>query len=159
MKYCAKCGKELVDEAIICTGCGCSVQYDNKFVEKVEKNNVIDNNGDNMKMVHIFVFVSNILFALSLCMILNTLASLDIGYYYNSYSGFLTDIEVCIEGGYLHTSLVFSILNVGINIAAFVLYNVKSKEKTFYKFSKYLSRLIAAVAILSTVGIVYGYWW
>ncbi len=24
MKYCVKCGKELVDEAIICTGCGCS---------------------------------------------------------------------------------------------------------------------------------------
>ena len=25
MKYCQKCGKELVDEAIVCTGCGCSV--------------------------------------------------------------------------------------------------------------------------------------
>lgn len=25
MKYCSKCGKELVDEAIICTGCGCAV--------------------------------------------------------------------------------------------------------------------------------------
>lgn len=25
MKYCMKCGKELVDEAVICTGCGCSV--------------------------------------------------------------------------------------------------------------------------------------
>lgn len=26
MKYCQKCGKELVDEAIICVNCGCSVQ-------------------------------------------------------------------------------------------------------------------------------------
>ena len=25
MKYCSKCGKELVDEAVICIGCGCSV--------------------------------------------------------------------------------------------------------------------------------------
>ena len=24
MKYCSRCGKELVDEAIICTGCGCA---------------------------------------------------------------------------------------------------------------------------------------
>ena len=24
MKYCSKCGKELVDDAIICTGCGCA---------------------------------------------------------------------------------------------------------------------------------------
>ena len=25
MKYCTKCGKELIDEAVICTGCGCAV--------------------------------------------------------------------------------------------------------------------------------------
>ena len=25
MKYCTKCGKELVDEAVVCTGCGCPV--------------------------------------------------------------------------------------------------------------------------------------
>lgn len=25
MKYCTKCGKELMDESIICVGCGCSV--------------------------------------------------------------------------------------------------------------------------------------
>ena len=25
MKYCSKCGKELFDEAVICTGCGCAV--------------------------------------------------------------------------------------------------------------------------------------
>ena len=25
MKFCSKCGKELVDDAIICTGCGCAV--------------------------------------------------------------------------------------------------------------------------------------
>ncbi len=24
MKYCSKCGKELMDEAVICPGCGCS---------------------------------------------------------------------------------------------------------------------------------------
>ena len=25
MKYCSHCGKELVDEAVVCTACGCSV--------------------------------------------------------------------------------------------------------------------------------------
>ena len=28
MKYCSKCGKELLDEAVVCPGCGCSM--DNK---------------------------------------------------------------------------------------------------------------------------------
>lgn len=25
MKYCSKCGKEIMDEAIVCPGCGCAV--------------------------------------------------------------------------------------------------------------------------------------
>lgn len=25
MKYCSKCGKELIDEAVVCTYCGCAV--------------------------------------------------------------------------------------------------------------------------------------
>ncbi len=25
MKYCSKCGTQLIDEAIVCTGCGCAV--------------------------------------------------------------------------------------------------------------------------------------
>lgn len=24
MKYCSKCGKEIMDEAVVCPGCGCS---------------------------------------------------------------------------------------------------------------------------------------
>lgn len=27
MKYCTKCGNELIDEAVICTKCGCSTGY------------------------------------------------------------------------------------------------------------------------------------
>lgn len=26
MKYCSKCGAELVDEAVVCTNCGCAVE-------------------------------------------------------------------------------------------------------------------------------------
>ncbi len=29
MKYCSKCGKELLDEAVICVGCGCAVGEQN----------------------------------------------------------------------------------------------------------------------------------
>lgn len=28
MKFCEKCGKELLDEAVVCVGCGCPVQAD-----------------------------------------------------------------------------------------------------------------------------------
>ena len=40
MKYCQKCGKELLDEAVICVGCGCSiapiVTEENAFVSEEE---------------------------------------------------------------------------------------------------------------------------
>ncbi|MGN1051035.1 MAG: zinc-ribbon domain-containing protein [Acutalibacteraceae bacterium] len=29
MKFCQNCGKEVLDEAVICPNCGCSVQADN----------------------------------------------------------------------------------------------------------------------------------
>ena len=35
MKFCQKCGKEIMDEAVICPGCGCSVE--NTDVKKIEK--------------------------------------------------------------------------------------------------------------------------
>lgn len=30
MKYCQKCGNELVDEAVVCPGCGCAVEQPKK---------------------------------------------------------------------------------------------------------------------------------
>ncbi|MBQ6816066.1 MAG: zinc-ribbon domain-containing protein [Clostridia bacterium] len=30
MKYCEKCGKEIMEEAVICPNCGCEVKNDNK---------------------------------------------------------------------------------------------------------------------------------
>ena len=51
MKYCTKCGKELIDEAVVCPGCGCAVvapnsghqgmpQYQNYQTEQYDKPNV-----------------------------------------------------------------------------------------------------------------------
>ncbi len=40
MKFCAKCGKEIMDEAVICPGCGCAtndVQETTKAVEVPKK--------------------------------------------------------------------------------------------------------------------------
>lgn len=34
MKYCAKCGKELLDEAVMCPGCGCAVGSKNQVAEE-----------------------------------------------------------------------------------------------------------------------------
>lgn len=40
MKYCVHCGKECLDDALICPACGCSVQYGNKEQNAGERPNV-----------------------------------------------------------------------------------------------------------------------
>ena len=37
MKFCSKCGKELVDEAVVCTGCGCAIESVSKKEEDSNK--------------------------------------------------------------------------------------------------------------------------
>lgn len=38
MKYCSKCGKEIMDEAVICPGCGCA--QENNVQNNVQGNSV-----------------------------------------------------------------------------------------------------------------------
>lgn len=37
MKYCSKCGKEIMDEAVICPGCGCA-QENKEALSDLNKN-------------------------------------------------------------------------------------------------------------------------
>ena len=41
MKYCSKCGKELYDEAIVCTNCGCAVPNNNQTTPINNENDVV----------------------------------------------------------------------------------------------------------------------
>ena len=37
MKYCSKCGNELMDEAVICPKCGCATEYPNPIEDESHK--------------------------------------------------------------------------------------------------------------------------
>ncbi len=36
MKFCEKCGKEIMDEAVLCPGCGCAVNKESEATKVVE---------------------------------------------------------------------------------------------------------------------------
>lgn len=44
MKYCVHCGKQVLDDAIICPGCGCSVQYGNNNGNNTQNGSAQNNN-------------------------------------------------------------------------------------------------------------------
>ncbi len=39
MKFCSKCGKELVDEAVVCVGCGCPVDSKQQTSQQYPQSN------------------------------------------------------------------------------------------------------------------------
>ena len=56
MKFCQHCGKEIMDEAVICPGCGCSVQATND-AKAAEVAQYIYSQGANIGLVVLSVFI------------------------------------------------------------------------------------------------------
>ncbi len=70
MKYCKSCGKELADEAVLCTGCGCATDEFYSQQQPAQKN------GDNMSMMallgFIFSFISSLIGLILSCIAYKT---------------------------------------------------------------------------------------
>lgn len=60
MKYCQKCGNELLDEAILCPKCGCSVVANTNNSQKEQKAKT-QNQGAIMIIVGIAIIVVSVL--------------------------------------------------------------------------------------------------
>ena len=60
MKYCTKCGNELLDEAVICTKCGCAI--DPKFMNKNKKSEL-------STVAKAFMIISTVIMGFWFCLI------------------------------------------------------------------------------------------
>ena len=144
MKFCVKCGKELLDEAIICTNCGCLVDnnYQNKFKKNGNYNAAITK---EMKLFHIFNFISNILFITALSLIIIGLSTIDISIWIEENNwGHLAGHHMYNENSLLCIAFCFSILNIAFSIVSIMLYESKCKEKSLDKMLNCIFRLSAA---------------
>jgi len=75
MKFCSKCGQELVDEAAVCTNCGCFVSQSSQ--EKIDASNTSDQTPSTEKKfttLYVFNFVFAITAALSVFFLILSLA-------------------------------------------------------------------------------------
>ena len=84
MKFCTKCGKQLEDEAKICTGCGRMLPQMQQSVvrEKVKKEKT--NAGSNNQII--FNFVYSIVFTLSIFFDIIYATSGSVNFHYYRYS-------------------------------------------------------------------------
>ena len=65
MKYCSKCGKELMDEAVICPSCGCSVaSLSNNKYEHTNEYVKIQEYESKVNTLHTISIIAFVLFAI-----------------------------------------------------------------------------------------------
>lgn len=69
IKYCTKCGHELVDEAVVCINCGCAVAAYSAVREKSDKEKEISKN-KGRAIVEIFNFVFSLTIILCLLFVI-----------------------------------------------------------------------------------------
>ena len=123
MKFCTKCGAELVDEAVICTKCGRMVE---PTLTEASKPNMhpIQNSLNADAKPYTLLTVFGFLFCLSsLFSLLSLLLGIGLGsVVYSSYSkttsirlNFLPDDELIVLG------FIFSILTVAFGIVCFIM--------------------------------------
>lgn len=120
MKFCQRCGEEIMDEEVFCPGCGCSVE--NTDVKKIEKISTFKRNRKRWIIVLSALFA---FFAIVTVLILVSRGfddTIDMYQYYHSdlgtlgkrVGGTLATIEWEQKVNALKTKLVFYYVAIGI---------------------------------------------
>ena len=145
MKYCTRCGKELHDEAVMCTGCGCMIA---PVFQSTEEKAISTPKESNFSLIYVFNFIYAILVAFSLLFLLTALFDgyihSDVTFYdSNSYSHFSRFI---LNYDFIAASFIFSLVGVGFSLASVIIAAVKrAKLKTVLTC---ISELIIAALIM-----------
>lgn len=142
MKYCVKCGKELCDEAVVCTGCGCMTGQKNNSLLPRKKANT----EEKVLGVKILNFIINVFFSVIVLTILTSLFNNEVVIYlkddYHSRGYCWMDYNSLITG------IVFSSVNIILILISFGIDFNETKGNKLDVFFEYCSKLVLALCFL-----------
>ena len=145
MKYCTKCGNELMDYAAVCTKCGCLVGGARKLPKSVKPTREQEG-GNSIRLSATFNFVSDLLDILSAFLLFVSIACI-----YISCSNYANRCYAYYDSEAAVLALLVSIVSLGMAIASFVIALVrKDEEMNLFASIKKLAVTLALV-ILSIV--------
>lgn len=130
--YCKKCGKELLDEAVVCTGCGTWVK------ESTEKQSTPKGVGKNAKLAKLFGVIAFSLIMATWFFVFVGIADISLNTTSYRYNGPWTS-------GSFSAALVFGLCGLGFGITSFV-FGLKEKENIAVK---YVSNLIFVTSVVT----------
>ncbi len=122
--FCSKCGKELVEEAVVCPNCGCWVNAKSRGEKKLNDSEGKERNKETKGLIlTIFIITSFTLASLSfiLCMayigvrISELYRSIYYLRYYDNYYTYYTNNSLIVW------SFIFGLLSTGAGVVSFIL--------------------------------------
>ena len=162
--YCSKCGKEMPDDAVICTGCGCLLNQRkvNTFLQNEEKTffegrqipqkqekifaeSIEEVQKKTSQTAFWYLVVTSICLSFTVLSLLLALSSLS----FYSLNGLYRagDVLLWIEPAKLVCSLIFSALSLIAGILAFIFSLRKGTDKSLKLFSIFTLGMSVALTL------------
>ena len=152
MKYCAKCGHELIDEAIVCTNCGCMTGPIPKKFGNKSSHTIKENSEHSTKAVEVFNFLFSLTTIISCFFVILALITAYVDSYV--YSGNYISSDYRAEGISSAIALIFSLSSLGFGIASFVLglVNRLRGEKLFSSITRFILGVLLFILTIVLTG-------
>ena len=153
MKFCSKCGHEMVDEAVICTNCGCAVE--NFTTPERKKQKVVDPN-KGAKMAEIFTFIFSLVIVVCLFFVILSFAfsyvyvNVELGgerygdIYFNEYSDYRIDYVAML------LAMITTCVSLAVAVTGFFV-TLISKLNRKYIFSSVTQMWVSLVLFVATL--------
>ena len=147
--FCTKCGKELLDEAVVCTGCGCLVNKEKQESKVVTKTELPEKTKENWLTVLLIVsfacaclaivfFLVCIITSISDGNCFHSNMSIKHGYAFNSIEVHYLYVAV---NGFMIPTFICGVFGLGAAIPAFIL----SKKRD------YATKILATFTLIFTI--------
>ena len=155
MKFCSKCGHQLVDEAVICTNCGCAVAFPTVRGKSDKEKEISKNKGRAIVEIFNFVFSLTIILCLFFVILSFAYADVDFRIYGNwDHYGYgyympqpvlmlLAMITTCISFALSATGFIITLVN-------------KLESKSVFSAS---TRLCLSVVLFIATLLAFSIWW
>lgn len=161
MKFCTKCGNELLDEAVVCMKCGCAVSNSaqgHTAISNHPKVSVDTSTAKRGKCLNVFNFVFDVSAILYMAMLWISVAYSYVwaDIYTTRYSGYNISVNLYLEYGCIIIAFILSIVMLGFGITCFsvTLANRHREEKLFAGIKRLIAgacALVVGIMLLTTM--------
>ncbi|MBQ7923947.1 MAG: hypothetical protein IJ329_01420 [Clostridia bacterium] len=145
--FCTHCGKEISENAYVCTGCGCLVQQEEPKTKAKIKTEEADTD-KGLKLAKMFMIATMAFVGLAFIFTVIYFTSFYVDYYYSSYTQTYSYFYLWGDYDFAICAIIFSVCAFGLGTTQFTVMLIKEKKLSTLKL---LSVIVFIMALASFV--------